>query len=457
MSRALRLAVAALLGAFLTTIPASTGPVFQASFKKLNPEWAASGDPCWNIKENKAWIKAKYGSDAPWITCKKVFIRTRWEIRESILHHLGTNKVDAAFTCAFPGYLNRNYDQRNRAQVDDILIESFPVGAKIEISRLAAEIVTLHETRKQVKVFQVGPMDVLFNTDEPGGLGVKWRRDLLDWSFYVAGPPFGLREDLIQKPYETVQGTGLLADYNVVFEPQVVNFPTWEDIRPFVERQDVWRRTIPITRHEVDLLGFVRDLKGRVTVEVDFAEQEREEWRVTVTGSERDAIDALLPGPKVKGREGPGLPLNVRFDWTLEGRFEVVKRKNVRSYDTGTIIRYIQVPEILGPSPDVYKCELTHVDGVKTWEQTGAIAGMDLDGAVQGDAIKLKWFHHRARARVFAWQKKSSGQPPIQKSFGSDQFIDAVGAISIPLRDGASVKGGLGDWMTFTITLTKVR
>ena len=149
--------------------------------------------------------------------------------------------------------------------------------------------------------------------------------------------------------------------------------------------------------------------------------------------------------------------MNVRFDWTLEGRFEVIKRKGVRSYDTGRIVRYVQVPEILGPSPDVYRCELAHAEGVKTWEQTGAIAGMFLEGAVQGESVKLKWFHHRAKAGVFAWPKKASGQAPIRKIFGGDQFTDAVGAMPIPLRDGASVKGGQGDWLTFTITISKIR
>lgn len=70
---------------------------------------------------------------------------------------------------------------------------------------------------------------------------------------------------------------------------------------------------------------------------------------------------------------------------------------------------------------------------------------------------RFKWFHHRAKARVFAWPIKPSGQTPIQKFFGSDQFTDAVSAMSVPLRDGASAKGGIGDWLAFTITLTKIR
>lgn len=457
MSRWRRLAVAAILAALFSSNPLCPRTGLQESFKALNPEWAASGDPCWDTLRIKAWIKKSQGSDAPWITCKKVFIKTTWEIQESVRHHLGTNKIDTAFTCSYPGYLNRSYDQKRRAALDDFYIGSFPVNADIQISRLAAEIVAIHETRKQTKAFKVGPADILFDTDMPGGLGMRWRRDLLNWEFWVAGPPFGLHDDLIQRPYVTVAGMGLLRDYAVVFEPQVVNFPDWEEIRPFVERQEIWRRTIPLSKHEVNSIGEIMDRKGRVTVEVDFAEQEREEWQVTVSGSERNAIDELLPGPKIKGLAGPSLPLNVRFDWILEGRFEVIRRKGVRSYETGRIVRYAQVPQILGPSPDIYRCELAPVDGFKTWEQTGAIADMYLEGSVQEDAVKLKWFHHRAKARVLAWPKKPSGQTPIQKIFGSDQFTDAVSAMSVPLRDGASAKGGIGDWLAFTITLTKIR
>ena len=142
-------------------------------------------------------MKKSYGSDAPWITCKKVFIKTIWELHETIGHHLGTNKIDAAFTCSYPGYFSRNYDQKNRAVLDDLTIGSFPVNADIQISRLAAEIVAMHETSKQTKVFKVGPADILYDTDEPGGLGMKWRRDLLDWQFGVTGPPFGLVAGLI--------------------------------------------------------------------------------------------------------------------------------------------------------------------------------------------------------------------------------------------------------------------
>jgi hypothetical protein len=449
--------VASLLATIL--LVGSVGPRSdsQAQFKKLNPEWAASGDPCWDTARIKAWIKTNHGSDAPWITCKKVFIKTSWEIRESVSHHMGVNKVDAAFACSIPGYLSRNYDQKKRSELSDFYIGSFPVNADIEILRLSAEIIAFNQMSKRTKVFRVGPSDILYDRDEPGGLGMKWRRDLLDWQFWVAGPPFGLPDGFIPSPYTTVAGYSLLQDYGVVFEPQVVNFPSWEEIRPAVEKQDVWRRTIPISRHETNLLGEVRDLKGRVTVEVDFAEQEREEWRVTVAGSERDAADALLPGPKIDGRPGPDLPLNVRFDWTMEGKFEILKRKGVRTYDTGLIVRYVQSPSILGPPPDVYRCELAAVNGVKTWEQTGAVAGMYLEGAVQGEAVKLKWFPLAARARVIAIPKKTSGAAAIQKVFGSDQFTDAVGAMSVPLRDGASVKGGLGDRLEFTITLSKVR
>jgi hypothetical protein len=76
-------------------------------------------------------------------------------------------------------------------------------------------------------------------------------------------------------------------------------------------------------------------------------------------------------------------------------------------------------------------------EGVKIWEQTGAIAGMFLEGAVQSDAVKLKWFHHRAKARAYAWPKKSSGQAPIQKIFGGDQFTDAASAMPSPCGTGS--------------------
>lgn len=428
--------------------------------------WLKSGDPCWPTEQQKKQLKAISGTEINYLKCKPVRIKMIWDFDETYHHHsgLGDDRFSVGLEVSFQGYIQLSFDQQKRNQVRDIFIAGpspcCPGEADFNATRLQASILCTAPAFRgdKFQVFEASGADIIYGRDAPGLFRLAWRRDGLDDKTEIAGPHFRLAQGVIKKPYAWLFSPTVMYNTNYRLKKLGAESTSWDEIRPFYEKQDLWQKEFPLEdRMDIPGTGESYVLHGKVTVQVDFAEEEREDWLMAVEGKEKDPIGGLIEY-KAPDKLIKSLPINVAFDWLLESKFQVKKRKGVRSFDNGVITQFSQTPHILFEANDLYRCDLTLCEGKKASEQASRFIGMMVGGRLQGQAVNITWASFPAEACVLCTPLKSSaGKAAVRKKFGTSEFISRVNQEFVPLKDGAAKTGGIQDWMTFRLTLKKLK
>jgi hypothetical protein len=89
------------------------------------------------------------------------------------------------------------------------------------------------------------------------------------------------------------------------------------------------------------------------------------------------------------------------------------------------------------------------------------MTGSTIEGALQGKHVKLTWAGStapRTRACVFCKPLKSFlGKVPYKQEFGSGEFVYNLNKEVLPLQSGWTANRQVGDFLKYTITLTKIQ
>jgi hypothetical protein len=464
MSKALR---GILLGTIWVALFLASGPHPVPAQESEESAWLKSGDPCRPTKQHIKQLEAVGGAKGDYIKCRPVRISLTWDFDETYHHHsnLGDDRFGVGLTVSFPGYIQIAYNQMNRRQVDDVAIRGpapcCPGEAEFLPTRLEASILGAAPGARgdKLKFFQAGAPEITYRRAAAGGLSLVWRRDGLNNQLGIVGPRFGLAKDVIPKPYQWKFAPTVMQSDEYRVKKVRDESPSWDEIRPFFDKEDVWRREYPLDdRQNLPGTAEFYAIHGRVAVQVDFAALEREEWLVTVRGRERSPVPVSVEYEE-RDKSPQVLMLDVEFDWQLEGRFVLTRRKGVRSYSEGVITAFIQTPRLLVEPSDVFRCQLAPAcEGRNVTEEMGRLASLFLLGQLQGQSVKLAWPDCPSLACVLCTPLKSwAGKTAQRKKFGTSEFIKRVSGESIPLKDGAVRTGGIPDWLTYQITVRKLK
>jgi len=465
MTKTLRIA---LLGVFSTIVFLAVLPFQGPAQDEREKAWIKSGDPCWPNDQLKAQIKATYGVTADYLKCKPLRINMDWDIDETFHHHsdLGDDHLRAKIRVSFRGYINLNYNQQKRSQLDDYLIlgpaPCCPGMAQVDPTSLQASVLGWRPkgfSSQEFKMFEFsGGADILTRTDKAGFFSLKWRRDGLERKTELSGPAIGLARGAVPKPYSFGTPVWIMDHHNYHLE-KPVEPPSWEELKPIYDKQGVWRKQYDFgsrTDFPVGPLLEFYALRGKVAVEVDFSEEEEEEWQMSVEGKEKDETSSIL-GPLDVGTSVKPGPLAVEFSWSLGAKITTRKRKGVRTLVEAVITRFDQSPKLIFSPGDPFHYDFVACGGQLTYEQAQKFVGLSTEGSVQGQNINIKWPFLPARACILGKPNKSSaGKAVYRKELGSKEFTTQVSGESLPLRDGAVRTGGLGKWLTYRITLKKL-
>jgi len=449
-----------ILGVTLALIAISASAPQEKPHMTADPEWLKSGNPCWPTERLKAQIKAMTGVAIGYLKCYPVRVNVTWDFDEVFHHHsgLGDDKFQVTLWESYGAYFQVTHDQQKKNLVQDYFIfgpaPCCPGKVEFLTPRLHASILGSAPkgfSGSTFKFFEADAGKIVPSSVNPGSFGLKWRQDGLDNLIEIGGPHFNIIGKLMEKPFSWAFSPTVMDVHNYHIR-ETGKSPSWDELRPFFEKQEIWQKEFPLESvMDLAILNESYALRGKVTAQVDFAEQQTEEWLISVTGKERDPLGALLEY-KAPGKSIKSLPLNVEFDWLLEGKFMIKKRKGVRSFENGAINKFDQTPRLLFDAPDLFRCDFTTCGGNKP-----SLAGFGLFGQLQGQSVRVQWPTSAAEACALCIPKKSSGNKvAIRKKFGTSEFAKRISQEWIPLRDGAVKSGGVQDWMTYRITLTKL-
>ncbi|MGD9604079.1 MAG: hypothetical protein AB7V59_19870 [Gammaproteobacteria bacterium] len=190
-------------------------------------------------------------------------------------------------------------------------------------------------------------------------------------------------------------------------------------------------------------------------------------WQVTLTGHETDYKSA-------SGKVRPGERLDMRFQYTLKGTFEIGRKKGKWRYQNGVATAAdLQLKPLILP-PDWWNVKPPYCFNCPT--SFKIVAGRPLGGILHppGDpvatAVQLSWWPFYPKARMWAQLKPHVTCTPMPQcrnsatyqggltEYGSDHFHQRVSAEEVPLKDGPHPYSPLkdADRMRFVYTLKRV-
>lgn len=175
-----------------------------------------------------------------------------------------------------------------------------------------------------------------------------------------------------------------------------------------------------------------------------------EVWRVSVTGEEMDNRRPYIRNKRLEQE----LPIAVTFQWKLIGEFTIAGKGRNRKYLEGSIFSAAINPVYKFNHWNIYKCEFRDCPGRKNPDD---LIGQPINGSVSGGSVQLKWPKFISAACVWCAPTKSYlGKIPYRQEFGTGEFTYKISQKMLPLVNGKVVRGGIHDWMRFTITLKKI-
>lgn len=426
--------------------------------------WVKSGDPCFPMKQEKRWLKKTYKVSADHLSCIPLQITVTWKLTESYRHHgkYGVDRAQLELEEKFDGFLRLQRAQKKPRQVVRFQIHG-PAPCcpgKISSELLAAQATVLGCTRfgEECTRFTTDGTAIPFTVDpQRNKCNFIWDAVGADTKGEGGSAVVRLAPGVVKRPYLSRSGVlNTLKGQTFTFRVKGPDSFTWAEIKQGLESGEV-TKVFPLNDKTVyPGVNETHALTGTVTVKLEFGEQEDEHWQVTVTASER-----TMGGPPIKVRPPNKkyirMPVRVKFDWALRGKFIIKRSKQTWSYKSGAIASAAMTSKVLLPRWDLYQC-FTPKCKNKPPDPVSGLAGASLHGKRVSGGLRLAWPNYRAEACVMCMPMRTYMKKIIYRHrFGSGEMMFALSKLVMPLKDGWSKKIKVGKFMTYTITLRKLK
>jgi len=188
-----------------------------------------------------------------------------------------------------------------------------------------------------------------------------------------------------------------------------------------------------------------------------------EEWRVQVTGLEKDILQPPITNSALKP-PNTELPLMTSFAWNLTGMFYIAGGKTSPAYYEGIVFSANYTASIYFDFQDLYKCFFipcgSQAEPMSAIGQRflPELSGKPIAGKVSAGSVRLTWPEYFPKECVRCKPIKTYlGQAFVTRTFGTKEFLFNVSGETLPLKDGATVKGSVKDWLSYTILLRKAK
>ncbi|MGB9006643.1 MAG: hypothetical protein WCB96_13045 [Candidatus Aminicenantales bacterium] len=440
--------------------------VFLSAIAQLSDEgWVKSKDPCYLTKQQKKYAKQNFGSDMPYMTCIPLGITLDWKIDVQYQRHppFGNDQMSLFIREEYPAFLELLYDQKKRDVLQSFKIMGpapccpGQVTADLVSARAAFWACDGHTIRDCVRVTTSTPVDFELTSEDSADLAFSWSRDGLD----CEGGADSSRIEYRDKPPRAML-SGLLYEDPFQIKVKGTDSLTWEEVRQGMEDESLYKafsfqsRTVfPSPKGNLD---HTYSMKGKADLYISFGETKEEVWTVTIEGREKDEPDSPITY-KDRDKTTKELPISVQFDWLAQARLTLRKAKKARFYDSGTITKFSQSPQIIFGHPELYRCFLSQCPGDRTYQNMSLYESAALPGEVQGESLSLGWPAYPSQACVVCSPLKMYlGKIWYRHEFGGgDVFMKRMAEMWLPLKDGLVKTGTTLEGVEYKITLKKIK
>lgn len=422
--------------------------------------WAESGDPCFPVKQMKKYWREHYNREANFLQCVPLQVIVEWDIEENYMRSpsIGNDRVKLLLREEFPAYLELTYDPENlkRLEAFNILGPSpcCPGPVDASLLRIDASMLACYSGGSNCRMFTSSdPLQFQVIPQTDNFFGFTWREDIGSRSGGFGSSLIQLSRDALLRSMNTRRGIGgFQHDANFRIKVYGEDSIAWDEIQTGLKEGEFFR-VFPIDIKSTLLANNFYSQEGKAVVTMQFGEEELETWRIRVEGWEKDTTQPPIEYQDPSG-ELRNIPLVVDFKWLLEGEFLVGKRKQARNYKEGHVTQAGLIPGLIYGDRELYRCEF--VDCQNQIDIT-TLEGAYIDGTITDSSVRLTWpTHFPATCALCTPRVSYIKKTPYREQFGTKEFTRRISEENLPLRDGYTVSGGIGNWLYYKITLTRL-
>lgn len=451
-----------------------------------------SDDPCYKIKQMKKMImeSAEYKNsaanrDPAYVQCTPLTINLTWKLTDSIVHRYGRDWIKLELNEEYPGYLMLHYGWFDRLKKKDLWRYDIygpepceypcPGRVKAGLTGLLGETIICMDYYQncQPRVLSLDSLhyelNPIYRNNQEALFHVGWEEGRT--SGEICSSEMNARDDYKPKGQGVRPIIGHFWDrdhYKIELNAPGVNTNYLHDLIlksdwPAEEifeglRTGMLTKVLTIQATEPALIPQepVYSLQGTVTVKIAFGPVKEERWRMTVKAQEKDTSK---PDYVFSDQYGKSWKAAVRadFDINLQSEFIIRKVKEDWTFKEGSVTRAESVPKFTGLPTALFWCSLKDCAG---GDGIPAMMGTSLEGTVEGKKVKLSWspLKKRTSACVFCKAIKSSMSIIAYKQeFGSSELVYNLNKEALPLQSGLTVNRKVGEFLTYTISLVKIK
>ncbi len=145
----------------------------------------------------------------------------------------------------------------------------------------------------------------------------------------------------------------------------------------------------------------------------------------------------------------------MEFDWSLEGEFLIRNPKKNPVFDSGKITKASLLPHLIFKGQNLFKCSVLKC--ADTYD-ISKLAGAVLTGSVSGKTLTLSWPQYDPGQCVLCkGNKLATEKVTYREKFTTSDFMRLVSKQALTLKDGFTVSDKPYDWMTYTLSLKKIK
>jgi hypothetical protein len=456
-----------------------------------------SDDPCFKIKKFKQDIiaapgyKQLYGKrDPAYVKCYPLNIFLTWKLEDSVDTRFGRGWITFILNEEYPAYLMLHYFSFDRLKKNDLWTYEIagpepcelpcPGRVKAELADLSGQAIICMDYYQNCKpkVFELDSLkydlNPIYKNSQEALFFVQWQEGKT--SGQISSSEMNARADVKPKGRGIVAWTSRYWDkenYKIELNGTGINTNSLRHLSlksdwPAEEifegmRTGLMTKVLKIDANEPPFKPgeSAYSLKGTLTVKIAFAPIQEERWRITVKAHEKDTTKPpyVFSDPKGKSLQAA---VRADFDVALAAEFVVRKIKNEWEFKEGKVTQAEVAPSFTGIPLDLFQCTIKECAGKYG---IPAMMGNNLEGTIEGKKIELHWAPAQATSQgkrtsacVFCKPSKSSMKNvPYKQEFGSGELVYNLNSEFLPLQSGLTVNRKVGDFLTYTITLVKIK
>ncbi len=471
--------------------------VFGLAPRLQYPGANKSDDPCFKIKKFKQDIiaapgyKQLYGTrDPAYVKCYPLTIFLTWKLADSIDTRYGRSWINFTLNEEYPAYLMLHYFSFDRLKKNSLWAYEIvgpepcefpcPGRAKAELADLAGQAIICMDYYQncQPKAIELDGMMYELN---------PIYKNSQETLFFVRGEEGKTSGEISSSEMHALPGAkptgrGVVPwpghfwdkeNYKVELGGTGINTNSLHRLSlnsdwPAEEifegmRTGLMTKVLKIDANEPPLIPGepAYSLKGSLTVKIAFAPIQEERWRITVKAHEKDTTKPpyVFSDPQGKSQQAT---VQADFDVALAAEFVVRKIKDEWTFKEGKVTQAEVAPTFSGIPLDLFQCTIKECGGL---DGIPAMMDKNIEGTIEGKKIQLTWVEEqwkahgkRTSACVFCKPLISSMKKVSYKQeFGSGELVYNLNSEALPLKSGLTVNRKVGNYLTYTISLVKIK